>query len=154
MTLQAATNRNRQVGSAWLLLCGALALHVADEALTGFLAVYNPIVASIRSEIPWLPLPVFRFDVWLTGLAIAVAVLSLLSPAIARGHRWTRPAGYVFAIFMIVNALGHTAGTLAGQTVSSVHFTRPMPGFYSSPLLLGASILLLARLRSASRFIA
>lgn len=144
--------RNRRVGRAWLLLCGALALHVADEALTGFLAVYNPTVLAIRSAIPWLPLPVFRFDIWLTGLAIAVTGLILLVRPIAQGRWWTRPAAYVFAIFMIVNALGHTAGTLAGQTVPSVRFARPMPGFYSSPLLLAASVLLLARLKSASRF--
>jgi hypothetical protein len=37
---------------------------------------------------------------------------------------------------------------VAGRTVASVQFSRPMPGFYSSPFLLAASVLLLVRLRS------
>ena len=32
---------------AWLLLCAALAAHVADEASTGFLDLYNPTVAAM-----------------------------------------------------------------------------------------------------------
>jgi hypothetical protein len=33
---------NAGFGNAWLVLCAALAIHVADEALTGFLSAYNP----------------------------------------------------------------------------------------------------------------
>jgi hypothetical protein len=139
-----------KIARAWLLLCFALAVHVADEALTGFLSVYNPTVHALTQTVPWLPLPVFTFKVWITGLALAVAALSLLTPWIARAGHWTRPAAYVFAAVMLANALGHTAGTIAGQTVASVHFSRPMPGFYSSPLLLAASVLLLVRLRGSS----
>ena len=32
-----------RIRTAWLALVVALALHVADEALTGFLDVYNPV---------------------------------------------------------------------------------------------------------------
>lgn len=39
-------------GRAWLALAGALAVHVADEALTGFLAVYNPAVLALREFAP------------------------------------------------------------------------------------------------------
>ena len=35
---------------AWRLLVGALAPHVLDEALTGFLDFYNPLVLSIRAR--------------------------------------------------------------------------------------------------------
>jgi hypothetical protein len=139
--------RAEGIGKAWLWLCAALALHVLDEASNGFLAVYNPTVLSIRGMIPWLPLPVFRFDVWLTGLIAAIAALSVLSIWVFRGVRWTLAAAYVFAIFMILNAVGHAAGTLAGRTVESVHFSGPMPGFYSSPFLLVASIYLLYQLQ-------
>jgi hypothetical protein len=52
---------------------------------------------------------------------------------------------------MILNAAGHTLGTLAGQTVNSVRFPRPMPGFYSSPPLLIAAIYLLFRLQRSTR---
>lgn len=139
---------DRSFGRAWLLLCLALAAHVLDEALTGFLSVYNPTVLAIRSSVPWLPLPVFRFDVWLSGLILAVILLAGLSTFAFRGARWIRIAAYVFAIIMIVNAVGHTLGTIFGRTIAaSVHFERPMPGFYSSPLLLAASIYLLYQVR-------
>src|SRR5439155_13684259 len=43
-------------GVAWVVLCVALSVHVADEALTDFLSVYNPAVRAIRSRFPFLPL--------------------------------------------------------------------------------------------------
>ena len=140
---------NRGVGRGWLLLCLALGVHVADEAATGFLSVYNPTVEAIRTKLPWLPLPVFDFEMWITGLIIAVAVLLALSPLVFQGRRWTRPAAYALAAIMTANGLGHVIGTAAGRTVESVTFPRPMPGFYSSPLLVAASIYLLLRLRSS-----
>lgn len=143
----------RQVGQAWLCLCAALAAHVTDEALTGFLSVYNPTVLEIRSRFPALPLPVFEFGWWLAGLIAAIVLLSLLSVFVFRGRRWIRPVAYAFAIFMLLNAAGHTLGTLAGQTFESVRFARPMPGSCSSPLLAAASLLLLCRLRSSDRML-
>jgi hypothetical protein len=137
---------NKRIGRAWMALCLALAVHVSDEALTGFLDVYNPTVNAIRAQLPWLPLPVFRFETWITGLIAAIGALMCVSVFVFQGARWTRPAGYAFAILMILNALGHTAGTLFGRTVESVRFSGPMPGFYSSPLLMAAAIYLLLRL--------
>jgi len=67
------------LGPAWVALCVALAIHVADEALTDFLSVYNPAVGAIRARFPFLPLPTFTFRIWLGGL-IVVTVL-LLEPA-------------------------------------------------------------------------
>jgi len=46
-----------------------------------------------------------------------------------------------------MNALGHTIATILGQTVSTVQFPRPAPGFYSSPLLLIVSVYALLQLR-------
>jgi hypothetical protein len=140
---------HRSVGHAWLALCLALAVHVADEAANSFLAVYNPTAAAVRARAPWLPLPVFDFETWLAGLIVAIAALTALSPSVSRGARGTRPLAYVFAAVMAANALGHTAGTVLGRTVESVRFARPMPGFYSSPLLLAASVHLWLRLRSS-----
>ena len=115
-----------------------LAIHVADEALTGFLAVYNPTVIALRERFSWFPMPVFRFETWLGGLILLVLVLLSLSPFAFRGASWLRPLAYVFAVVMVANGLGHTAGTIFGRTVESVRFPRPMPGFYSSPALLAA----------------
>jgi hypothetical protein len=92
-------------------------------------------------------MPTFEFREWLTGLIGAVLVLLALSPLVFKGVRWMRPVLYIFAVVMLFNGLGHTAGTILGHTVSSVRFPRPMPGFYSSPLLLVTSVYALLQLR-------
>jgi len=132
---------------AWVFLCLALALHVADEATSGFLSVYNPTVLALRRNWAWLPLPVFSFEVWLGGLILAIIALLCLSLFALRGARWLRPLAYAFAIMMFANGLGHTLGTIFGRTVASVRFPRPMPGFLSSPVLFLASAYLLFELR-------
>jgi hypothetical protein len=119
---------------AWLLLAGALAAHVVDEALTGFLDFYNPLVLSIRSSVPWFPMPVFTFGVWLAGLVVLVVVLACLAPAVRRGAVGTRLASWVLSAIMFMNGLGHLAG--------SVYFQRWLPGATSAPLLLVASVVL------------
>jgi hypothetical protein len=137
----------RKLGIAWVLLCAALALHVTDEAVTGFLAVYNPTVIALRERLGYWPMPTFEFRDWLTGLIIGVVLLFMLSPAVFLGHRWIRPIFYFFAILMLFNGLGHTLFTILGQTVGSVRFPRPAPGFYSSPFLLIMSTYALVQLR-------
>lgn len=134
---------SRRLGIAWVLITLALAVHVLDEALTGFLAVYNPTVRALRITYPWFPMPTFTFRDWLTGLICAVVILLALSPLFYRNVRWIRPLGYFAVVIQISNALGHIIGTILGRTVQSVHFSRPAPGFYSSPLLLLASLYLL-----------
>jgi len=137
---------NRSFGSGWVFLSLALAAHVTDEALTGFLNVYNPTVMAMRARYSWFPMPVFGFREWLTGLICLVIALLLLTPFAMRGERWMRPLAYFLAVIMILNGLGHTLGTVFGRTVSTVHFARPMPGFWSSPLLLAAGGYLLWQL--------
>jgi hypothetical protein len=138
-----------RLGQAWLALCAALALHVTDEALTGFLSVYNPTVLALRSRLGWWPMPTFQFREWLIGLIVLVCLLFLLSPLFFHGGRPIRPLAAVFAVLMIMNGMGHTLGTIAGRSVASVHFTRPMPGFWSSPFLIAASIWVLVELKRA-----
>ena len=137
--------RLTQVQRAWLLLVAALALHVIDEASTGFLDVYNPTVRALREQWGWFPMPEFRFGVWATGLAALVVALALLTPLIGRGPRTVQLAAVAFAGLMVLNGVGHIAGTIAGRTVATVRFERPMPGFWSSPLLIGAAGLFFAR---------
>jgi hypothetical protein len=135
-------------GLAWLLLCLAFCAHVADEALTGFLEVYNPTVIAMHARLSWLPMPTFQYREWLIGLVAVNLILLALTPFAYRNARWLRPLAYFFAGVMLLNGLGHTLFTVLGQTVSSVRFARPAPGFYSSPLLLITSIYLFARLRA------
>jgi len=117
---------------AWLLLVAALALHVIDEAATGFLDFYNPLVRSIRPRFPSFPMPTFAFDVWITGLTLLIVALAALAPAVRRGAAGTRFASWLLSIVMLLNGLGHLLGSL--------YFDRWLPGATSAPLLLVASV--------------
>src|SRR5690348_7423196 len=124
----------RKLGFAWIGLCLATAVHVTDEALTGFLSVYNPTVSIMRERWGWFPMPVFGYREWLLGLMAGIIVALLLSPFVFRGSRFMRPVAWILSAIMILNAGGHTLATIFGRTVESVRFARPAPGFYSSPL--------------------
>ena len=137
----------RQLGIAWVLLCLSLAIHVTDEALTGFLAVYNPTVIGLRSKLGFWPMPTFEFWPWLIGLVTGCAILLALSPFVFRGCRWIRPLFYLFAVVMLMNGLSHTVATILGHTLPAITFPRPAPGFYSSPFILAAAAYALMQLR-------
>ncbi len=128
------THSYRQRYIAWLALTGALALHIADEARNGFLDLYNPTVLAIRERHPWLPIPTFTFPVWIALLILAVIGCLVLSRWVHRDLRWTTYAAYPFAILMLANGLMHLAFSIYKKTW--------MPGAYTSPLLLAASLYL------------
>ena len=140
----------RRLGLGWLLLSAAVATHVADEALTGFLSVYNPTVLALRQSLGWWPMPTFTYEGWLSGLVAGIVILFALSPLAFRNAQGFRPFAYLFAALMIVNGAGHTVGTIAGRTFEFIRFSRPMPGFYSSPFLIAASIYVLVELRRSA----
>jgi hypothetical protein len=146
MNLESETTEPRNFGTAWLLLWLALCAHVTDEALTGFLPVYNATVLALRAKHSWYPLPTFGYREWLFGLIAANVVLLLLTPLAYRNARYLRPFAYVFALIMFLNGTGHTLATIFGRTASSVAIPRPAPGFYSSPFLFAGSVFLLLRL--------
>lgn len=133
-------------GTAWIALTIAFALHVLDEAATGFLSIYNPTVSAMRERIAWFPMPNFDFREWLLGLIAAVAVCLILTPLAGMNARWLRPLAWIYAVIMFLNAIGHTAVTILGHTVAAVHVPRPAPGFYSSPILIVGSVWLMLRL--------
>jgi hypothetical protein len=137
------TSQTDQWRTAWLSLAGALALHVADEALTGFLPMYNGLVARACSVVPWIPLPTFTFPLWLGGLIAAVLLMVALTPVVSRGARWIRVASLILAVVMVGNALGHIG--------LSLHWGRPAPGVYSAPVLLAAALGLLVTAWRAGR---
>ena len=130
---------NLAYGWAWIALCLALAVHVADEALTDFLSIYNPTVKALRQRWWFLLLPTFSFKVWLSALIAAVVVLFALSPFAFGAAKWLPPLAYFFAVFMIINGLQHIA--------ASIYMRRLMPGTYSAPLLLICAMYLLAHIR-------
>ena len=135
------------IGAPWLALCAAFALHITDEALTGFLKVYNPTVLAMEQRWGWFPMPTFEFREWLVGLIVGCLILTGLAPLAFRGVRWLRPLAWAYAAIMFANGMGHTLFTILGRTVASVTFPRPAPGFYSSPFLLAASVWMIVRLR-------
>src|SRR6202043_2673882 len=117
-------------GVAWVLLCLAFCVHVTDEALTGFLSVYNPTVIAMRAKLSWFPMPTFEYREWLVGLILVNLVLLALTPLAYRNTHGLRPLAYFFAAVMLLDGTGHTVFTVLGQTVPSVRFPRPAPGFY------------------------
>jgi uncharacterized protein with HXXEE motif len=123
---------DRRLGRAWVALTLSLAAHVADEALTGFLDVYNPIVRSVRDRFAWFPMPTFTFEVWIAGLCVAVAALFALSPLAFRRSALARIAAYPYAALMALNGVGHLVG--------SVYLHRWAPGTTTAPLLIATSV--------------
>jgi hypothetical protein len=141
----------RHFGYAWLALCLSLCTHVADEALTGFLPLYNATVRAIRAQNGWFPMPTFDYRDWLFGLIAVNIVLLLLTPLAFRNMSLLRPFAYFFALIMFLNGMGHTLATLFGRGPTlAVSIPRPAPGFYSSPLLLAASVYLFVSLRRSA----
>jgi hypothetical protein len=139
-------------GRPWFALTVAFALHVLDEATAGFLGVYNPTVIAMRARIAWFPMPTFGFREWLLGLIAGVVLCFALTPLAAQNARWLRPLAWFYALLMFFNGMGHTVFTILGRTVESVTFSRPAPGFYSSPFLFIGSVWLMLRLwKTASR---
>jgi len=121
---------NRNV-VAWVGMFAAIALHVADEALTDFLPFYNGLVHDLRLRLGFFPMPTFSFGLWLGGLIALIVAGFGISPLIGRGGRPARIVATLIGVLMIFNAGGHKVG--------SIFAGRLLPGFRSSPLLFLAS---------------
>jgi hypothetical protein len=106
-------------GLAWVTLCAALAIHVADEAVTGFLSVYNPAARAIRERVPFLPLPTFTFGI------------ASLSPFAFAKAAWMAVPSSAIAVLMLGNGALHIG--------ASLYRRQFMPGVYSAPLLIAAA---------------
>ena len=135
-------NSNRAHAFAWVYLCAHLAAHVMEEAATGFLDVWNPVLAGWQQR-TGLPLPQFTFDSWLGILIVAVATLTALAPRVARGAPWAPAASYIFAAIMVVNGVHHL--------LSPLYLGRFLPGQFSSPLLIAAAVWLIVQTRVVAR---
>jgi hypothetical protein len=122
-------------GVAWVALAIALALHVLDEALHGFLSYWNPAALEMRERLSSFSPPTFSFEAWLTGLIVGVIILLALSPFAFRRARWLRPVALALSVIMILNAGSHFSWSVVRGEV--------VPGTYSSPVLLVAALFLL-----------
>jgi len=67
--LEASAGISFSVGFLAVRVCAVRGLWLAilDEAITGFLAVYNPTVTILRERWEWFPMPTYDFRGWLTG---------------------------------------------------------------------------------------
>jgi hypothetical protein len=136
-----ASRPSSRFGHAWVALTVTLAGHVADEAITDFLGVYNPIVRAARARIGWWPMPEFTFGAWLGGLSVLVVLLLALSPLAYRGSRALALAAYVYAAIMLLNGIAHL--------LASVYLERWAPGATTAPLMIAASLWLFDCARAA-----
>ena len=118
-------------------MISAVAVHVLDEAVTGFLPLYNNVAQSLRASLGLSFPPTFSFGTWLGGLITAIIIGFALTPLVSRGGRFIRVFTTVLGILMVVNALGHMLG--------SVYLGRLLPGFWSSPFLLVTAVLVVVR---------
>ena len=126
------SGRRSRVGLAWLLLCLVLAVHIAEETLTGFLPAYNQTAQAIQGLFPFLPVPTLSLTLWLSATIGLVAALTALAPLAYRGFALMRVATIGLSLVALANVTGHVGGSIfAGQ---------PMPGVYSTPLLAAAGI--------------
>jgi Protein of unknown function with HXXEE motif len=131
-----AIQSDSRFGWAWLLFAAVLALHIADEAVHGFLSVYNPNARAIRARFPLITLPTFTMQSFLIVLGLAIVLLVCLAPLAFRGVATLRRIAVPLSIVAgFANGLLHLA--------SSVYYSRWMPGSFSSPLLLLSGIFLL-----------
>jgi hypothetical protein len=132
-------------GWAWLFFALTLAIHVADEALHDFLSIYNPNALAIRARFPLIPIPTFTLKSFIITLGTAILFLLCLAPLAFRDSPKLRKIAVPLSIVAgIGNGLLHL--------LSSLYFSRWMPGSFSSPLLLlSGSFLLSTALQSRRR---
>ncbi len=126
-----------QNARAWLFMVVSVALHVFDEAMTGFLPFYNRSVIALRERFAFFPAPRFSFELWLGGLIAAIVLGFGLTAPVARGGKAIRWIAAILSVIMIINALGHLSGSL--------YYRRVIPGSYSSPILLLSALLMVCR---------
>jgi hypothetical protein len=122
---------------AWVLMMSAVAVHVLDEAISGFLPFYNDIAFNLRGRLGFPLPPRLAFETWIVGLITAIIIGFALTPLVSRGGRLVRVFTTIVGILTAVNALGHMLG--------SVYLGRLLPGFWSSPFLLLTAVFVVIR---------
>lgn len=122
---------------AWIMMVSAAAVHVFDESVTGLLPFYNELARDLKQDYGFPLIPTFSFELWLGGLVVAIIAAFALTPIVSRDSKITRVVIAGLGILMVLNACGHIAGSL--------YLRRILPGFWSSPLLLGAAVYLVVR---------
>jgi hypothetical protein len=117
-------------------LCLVLALHVAEEAYTGFLPAYSEATRAVGDLFPYVAYPSLAVAMSMWMSVAFVATLTVLVPLAYRGVPWMRPATIGVALVALANVSGHAGGSLlAGHAVA---------GVYTTPLLAIAGVYAIA----------
>lgn len=119
---------------AWAIGCIAFAVHIAEEIAYGSFGVYADFNVFVNTVFPWLQLPAYHYEVWLTNLVGAAIVLSALTWLVYVKRGPMRIASYVFALFLTLNGMGH----LYAAVTMSTYF----PGGMTAALLVAAGLFL------------
>lgn len=122
---------------AWLFMVSAIAIHVIDEAMNGFLPIYNQIITDLKEKVTFLPAPTFSFDIWIGGLIGAIILSYGLTYFIGRGGKIIRIISVVLGFLMVGNAFVHC--------IASIYFGSIFPGALSSPLLLATALFVIVQ---------
>jgi hypothetical protein len=120
--------------TAWLAVCAALALHLADEVFFGSLGLYADFARVIGWIWPSIEMPPFHREVWLINLAGATLVLFALAWLVRQQRGVMVTASYLLAAFATANGVLHF---LAAAALKSM-----IPGMWSAPLLIAAGLFL------------
>jgi hypothetical protein len=138
-------------GAAWLLLCISLAAHAWDEGAHSFLDYYNATALTLYGHLQgFLPRIDMAFRAWLTIWIVIILAGLVLAPFAFRNAPWMAKLAKVAAFIVLAITIGFVLVQARGGTVGSVRFEGPVPGIYTTPLLLFASGYLLWRLRAAA----
>jgi hypothetical protein len=119
---------------AWLIGCIAFAVHIGEEIAYGSFGVYADFNVFVSTLFPWLQLPPYRYEVWLTNLIGAAVLLTALTWLVYVKRGPMRLASYLFATFLTLNGLGHLYAALTMSTY--------FPGAMTAALLLVAGLFL------------
>lgn len=119
---------------AWLAVCAALALHLADEVFNGSLGLYADFARVVGWVWPSIDMPPFQRDVWLINLAGTILVLFALTWLVRRRSGVMVTASYLLAAFATANGVLHL---LAAAALKST-----IPGLWSAPLMVAAGLFL------------
>jgi hypothetical protein len=137
------STRGNRFGKAWFILSLFLLLHIVDEAINGFLPVYNEYILRIKAN-TGIAFPTFTFPFWFTWLVCVDVWLLFLSRYALQGNRVIILLAYPFAIIMLLNGLLHLG--------ASLYLQQWVPGFITAPFLIYGSInLFLATLKMKTR---
>ncbi len=118
-------------------MLSVLAIHVIDEALTGFLPFYNKLILDQRQKFGFFPMPTLTFDIWLGGILLLLCVAFALIPVVRRGGKFIRIVYTTIGILMVLNAGAHLIGSLYTGSL--------LPGFWSSPFLFITAVFVVIR---------